>query len=47
MKKIIISMILLVLTIGMIGCTVYVPHFPFEHSCIGDIFDYGHVSFMM
>lgn len=44
MKKIIISMFLLVLTLGMIGCTVPVPPSPFEPSCIGDIFDYGHES---
>lgn len=44
MKKIIISMFLLVLALGMIGCTVPVPPSPFEPSCIGDIFDYGHES---
>lgn len=44
MKKIIISIFLLVLTLGMIGCTVPVPPSPFEPSCIGDIFDYGHES---
>lgn len=44
MKKIITSMFLLVLTLGMIGCTVPVPPSPFEPSCIGDIFDYGHES---
>ena len=44
MKKIIIILFLLVLTLGMIGCTVPVPPSPFEPSCIGDIFDYGHES---
>lgn len=42
MKKIIIRMFLIVLTLGMIGCTVPVPPSPFEPSCIGDIFDYGY-----